>query len=161
MVDPQHPSQAGLLAELAAVAAGLETMAQSVETNMSEERLSGIVAAEQEINQRKFQRLNLILALTLVVMVIGLSGIWSQSRANHDQGARIQATSRDAAVVADYVKSCLQTPAAQRDRAQCGADGTAAVISGLVRYIGCAVLADPPTKAKIDTCASESFGGTP
>ncbi|HET7110271.1 MAG TPA: hypothetical protein VFI41_05330 [Gemmatimonadales bacterium] len=136
-------------------------MAHAVETNLSEERLSGIVAQEQEVNQRKFRRLNQILITVLIAAVIGLGGIWLQSLANHDQGAKTQTIAKDAAEVANYVRDCLRpnslTPEEKKQR--CGESNGQAFF---ITYLNCAFLIHPAdrTETQLNDCVMKGLAAT-
>ena len=155
---PERRTTPSLQAELIAVALGLEKMANAVETNMSEARLQAIVAVEQRRDQRKIM-ISLVSAAVIIV-VVSTIGVF-QSRANHAQGQRQIRIGQDAAVVADYVRSCLETPTEKRDPVKCGstAASSSAAVQGLIRFMDCAFLAQPATQAKLDACTVQAFQG--
>ena len=140
--------------ETLALALAMEKLATSVETNMNEERLQTVIAGEARRDRRKIQISLMVGAVILLaVSLFGLAG----TQANHRQGAQTQRIAKDAAVVADYVRSCLETPTAKRDPVKCGGDGQSAVVQGLIRYWDCALLAEPKTQGKLDTCTVQAF----
>lgn len=161
---PNPPESSQLHQELRAVATGLEMMAHAVETNLSEERLSAIVAREQEVNEKKIKRINAILVLTLIVAVIGLGGIWTQSRANGRQGAKTQKIAQDSAIVADYVRDCLipNTLSPEEKTKRCGSSEAQGIF--FVTYFNCALQIEPSvrTDKNLNECvakATQAAGG--
>jgi hypothetical protein len=149
-----------LTGELRSISEGIGQLVQHMDQSLPEERVRALL--EVALTEERHNRTRLIVAIVsplLIVLAVALATL-VQSSANHAQGARVQRTAADAAVVADYVRSCLEAPAGSRDPAKCGDDGTR-VVKGLVGYLDCAFLIVPAerTQAKLDACATRAFAG--
>lgn len=125
----------------------LRELTASVETNLSDDRLAGLLAAERDVNRRKFRRLNAIL-------FVGLAGLYLQAAANHNQG-------RDIKSLVTYVKDCQDPNGQCAKQSQAKLGGAVVAVAGKV-YDATACLQMIPleqrTEAKARECRARFIG---
>jgi hypothetical protein len=137
--------------ELVAVAMGLDNLTKAIETNLSEERLQGIVSFEQKRGRNRLI-LAMVMPLTVAILVsfFGLA----QAHSNHTQGARTQKIATDAAHVATYVDHCLVHPD-QATAGECGNSVATGQQSATVIALFCFL--ELPQGERTDKTATECF----
>lgn len=148
MTDPNQQS------EIAELKAALNALTAHMDESLPEERVKKLVENAASEDRRGRRRLQiLIVGLLAIAIIVGMAGAFQ----SHSNGQ----TLKEAKVTADYVRNCLQTPAAKRDPKKCMVDDSSKVIKGLVDFIKCSQLIIPEqrTEAKLDACAARAFGG--
>lgn len=143
---PDRRQSPDIRAELIAVATGLESMATAVETNLSEARLTAIVANEQKRDRWKI--VTPILVGVILAIIIGFS--------NHQQN-------NDVSTVAGYVRHCLQHPeklSSAQKAAECG--NTSGGQAFFVTYLNCALKQPVPlrTDEYLNACVQKGIAAT-
>jgi predicted Mrr-cat superfamily restriction endonuclease len=142
---------------LAAVVESIDRLTERLETNLSEERLTSIVANEQKRDRIKI--LAAVIGPVLVAAIVSAFGL-AQSRANHDQNKKIIGLSQDASTSAQYVKVCLQKKtdglSAEQITAECG--DVLNQSSFFITYLNCVfpLPVDQRTQAKLDACVTKA-----
>jgi hypothetical protein len=159
---PERRTVPDLTSELRSIADGIGQLVEHMDQSLPEERVKALL--EVALTEERHNRTRLVVAIVsplIIVLAVALATL-AQGKSNHSQGAKTQQISKDAAVVADYVRSCLEAPVAKRDPVKCGLTtaGQSDVVRGLVKLIGCDIQALPDaTQAKLDACAAKAFGG--
>jgi hypothetical protein len=143
---PDRRQTPDIRAELIAVASGLESMASAVETNLSETRLTNIVANEQRRDRWKI----------VTPILVGIALVLFISFSNHQQN-------NDVSTVAGYVRHCLQHPeklSAAKKAAECG--NTSSGQAFFVTYLNCALQKEVPqrTDAYLNSCVQKGVAAT-
>lgn len=149
--ERRQPEETGVIV-LGAIKESLDALSVTLESNLSEERLQGIVANEQRRDRVKI--LAAILGPVFLAILISASTL-AQSRSNHRQA-------RDSGIVAAYVRNCLQHPErlTPADRAeQCGAVDSQGFF---IAYLNCVFplqIADRDQK-HLDACVHKAVAAS-
>jgi hypothetical protein len=158
-VGERADQRADVQGELIGITEAIQTLIDHMDQSLPEERVQKVLDAALAEERRSRTRLLWTILSPIMVTIIVAGGAWWQSKAN---GEGIIASKK----VAAYVENCLQHPdrLTPEERAeQCGREGNgaAALVKGLLASINCSLLIGPDdrTKANLDSCAEQSFGG--
>jgi hypothetical protein len=145
-------ARAGMTAELAGITEAMHTLIEHMDQSLPEERVKALLetATAEDRNSRKRLRYLIVGLLIVVTAVMGTGAVllWRNS-----------ATLNEAKTVSNYIKHCLIAPPGERDVQECGQDGSAAIIKGLIGSINCSLLIPPAERSeeKLNACAAKAF----
>jgi hypothetical protein len=125
-------------AELHDITQAVNTLIEHMDTSLPEERVQAVLnaALADERNGRTRLKWQILSPLFIAILVAG--GAWLQSISNHQQNENV-------AVVANYVRHCLQHKTAglspAQVKAECGDPASQSAF--FVKYLNCALQIEP------------------